>query len=63
MAESILAITNQIKKRVTVHTFGLMENNSKAIGSTGNKTEKEFSLTLKDKLEKVLGKTVNVKVG
>ena len=63
MAESTPAITNKIKKKVTVPTSGLMANNSKATGSTDNKTGKEFSLILKDKLEKVIGKTVNVNLG
>lgn len=63
MAESTPVITNRIKKRVTVPMSGLMANNSKATGSTDNKMEKEFSLILKDKLEKVIGKTVNVNLG
>ena len=63
MAESTLVITNKIKKRVTVHMSGLMENNSKVIGMMDNKMEKGFSLTLRVKLEKEIGKMVNVNLG
>lgn len=63
MAESTRVITNKIKKRVTVPMSGLMENNSKVIGTMVNKMEKEFSLTLRVKLEKEIGKTVNVNLG
>ena len=63
MAESILVITNKIKKKVLEPTSGLMANNLKVIGTMDNKMEKEFSLTLRVKLEKVIGKTVNVNLG
>lgn len=63
MEESITVIMIQIKNKGGVHMFGQMAKDSKAIGLTDNKTEKELSQTRKVKLEKASGKMVNVKIG
>lgn len=63
MVDLILVIISMIRNKDMVLISGLIIKNSKETGKTVNNTEKEFSLILKVKQEKALGRRANEKIG